>query len=68
MRKEALVSRSRERGPRGEVSGYFSGREGDGVNFSGRSLHLGIHGTWRTGGADAGEGAAGSVSRRKEPV
>ena len=31
-------------------------------------LCLGIHGTWRAGGADTGEGAAGSVSRRKELV
>ena len=31
-------------------------------------LCLGIHGTWRAGGAGAGVGAAGFVSRRKEPV
>ena len=31
-------------------------------------LCLGIHGTWRAGGADAGEGAARSVSGKKEPV
>ena len=52
------------------------------LNPSGRNLHLGkgigikewgvlclgIHGTWRAGGAGAGVGAAGFVSRRKEPV
>ena len=31
-------------------------------------LCLGIHGTWRAEGADTGEEAVGSVSRRKEPV
>ena len=31
-------------------------------------LCLGIHGTWRAGGADAGVEAAGFVSTRKKPV
>ena len=52
------------------------------LNPSGRNLHLGkgigikewgvlclgIHGTWRAGGADAGVEAAGFVSTRKKPV
>ena len=52
------------------------------LNPSGRNLHLGkgignkewgvlclgVHGTWRAGGADAGVEAAGFVSTRKKPV
>ena len=31
-------------------------------------LCLGINGTWRAGGVNAGTGAVGTVSGRKEPV
>ena len=40
--------------------------KGIGIKLGG--LCLGVHGTWRTGGAGARVGAAGFVSRRKEPV
>ena len=40
--------------------------KGIGIKLGG--LCLGVHETWRTGGAGARVGAAGFVSRRKEPV